>query len=260
RFKLLSDHVLRFNQVELDDHNVKRPSLARDTAIRFNLFHNLALVAFLENRRTKRQVQVATTHLLADPAFPDAKMLQTAILTSKLEELKAEALKAAAAGGGGGGGGGGGVSSAMSGTPTSRSHHQSHLPQQLIPTILAGDFNSLPDSSVTSFLKSGQVETCHFGGNDFGRFTRAESGYFYHSLGLSDSYESSLLPFTNATRRFQGTIDYLLYDPSALGLVGGFVLVAGSSSSTGVWVWVWVKLDNVVVFFLKNQDVKRELI
>ncbi|KAF9133765.1 Glucose-repressible alcohol dehydrogenase transcriptional effector [Mortierella sp. 14UC] len=211
RFKLINEHVLRFNQVELDDYNVKRPSMARDTAIRFNLFHNLAIVALFENKRTKRQVQVATTHLLADPAFPDAKMLQTAILTSKLEELKAEAMAK--------------LSSATSGSiaaaqlTSGNSSHNSPSAQH-IPTILAGDFNSLPDSSVVRFLKSGQVDTCHFGGNDFGRFTRAHSKHFYHRLGLADSYKSSILPFTNATRHFQGTIDYLLYDPSSLGLVG----------------------------------------
>ncbi|KAG0220814.1 Endonuclease/exonuclease/phosphatase [Mortierella sp. GBAus27b] len=208
RFKLLHEHVLRFNQVELDDHNTGRPSLARDTAIRFNLFHNLAIVALFENRKTKRQVQVATTHLLADPAFPDAKMLQTAILTSKLEELKAEAIEAATA------------AAATAAASPQQPRPASAVPPQHIPTILAGDFNSLPDSSVVSFLKTGQVETRHFGGNDFGRFTRAESKYFHHGLGLSDSYESSILPFTNATRKFQGTIDYMLYDPSALGLVG----------------------------------------
>ncbi|KAG0210347.1 Glucose-repressible alcohol dehydrogenase transcriptional effector [Mortierella sp. GBA30] len=205
RFKLLNEHVLRFNQVELDDNNVKRPSLARDTAIRFNLFHNLAIVALFENRRTKRQVQVATTHLLADPAFPDAKMLQTAILTSKLEELKEAAVKAATLATGAG----------ISGIGPESMH-----PPQHIPTILAGDFNSLPDSCVVQFLKTGRVDTCYFGGNDFGRFTRAQSKYFYHQLGLEDSYKSSILPFTNATRQFQGTIDYLLYDPSSLGRVG----------------------------------------
>ncbi|KAF9113530.1 Glucose-repressible alcohol dehydrogenase transcriptional effector [Mortierella sp. AM989] len=208
RFKLLNEHVLRFNQVELDDYNVMRPSMARDTAIRFNLFHNLAIVALFENRRTKRQVQVATTHLLADPAFPDAKMLQTAILTSKLEELKAEAVAIAAA------------ATMASSTALGTSQTQVHPPQQHIPTILAGDFNSLPDSSVVNFLKSGQVETSHFGENDFGRFTRADSKHFYHHLGLMDSYKSSILPFTNATRKFQGTIDYMLYDPSSLGLIG----------------------------------------
>ncbi|KAG9072577.1 Glucose-repressible alcohol dehydrogenase transcriptional effector [Linnemannia hyalina] len=217
RFKLINEHVLRFNQVELDDNNVKRPSMARDTAIRFNLFHNLAIVALFENKRTKRQVQVATTHLLADPAFPDAKMLQTAILTSKLEELKAEAMAKLSSG-----------STSFNGhhktTATSQAssgnNNNSSQSVQHIPTILAGDFNSLPDSSVVRFLKSGQVDTCHFGGNDFGRFTRAHSKYFYHRLGLADSYKSSILPFTNATRHFQGTIDYLLYDPSSLGLVG----------------------------------------
>ncbi|KAI7831182.1 Endonuclease/exonuclease/phosphatase [Gamsiella multidivaricata] len=227
RFKLLSDHVLRFNQVELDDCNVKRPSMARDTAIRFNLFHNLAVVAFFENRRTKRQIQVATTHLLADPAFPDAKMLQTAILTSKLEELKAEAVAsiptststpiaetAATA-----------TATATAMTEGSTAGMTPHPPNQSrakqhIPTILAGDLNSLPDSSVVNFLKTGQIDTCHFGGNDFGRFTRAGSKYFHHHLGLVDSYNSSILPFTNVTRKFQGTIDYLLYDPSSLGLVG----------------------------------------
>ncbi|CAO3573228.1 unnamed protein product [Mortierella alpina] len=212
RFKLLNEHVLRFNQVELDDNNVKRPSLARDTAIRFNLFHNLAIVALFENRRTKRQVQVATTHLLADPAFPDAKMLQTAILTSKLEELKeaamrtaSEAASTAAAT----------VEGGVSGAELASTHQSQH-----IPTILAGDFNSLPESSVVQFLKTGQVDTCYFGGNDFGRFTRAHSKHFYHHLGLDDSYKTSILPFTNATRQFQGTIDYLLYDPSSLGLIG----------------------------------------
>ncbi|KAG0262081.1 Glucose-repressible alcohol dehydrogenase transcriptional effector [Mortierella polycephala] len=206
RFKLLNEHVLRFNQVELDDYNVKRPSLARDTAIRFNLFHNLAIVALFENRRTKRLVQVATTHLLADPAFPDAKMLQTAILTSKLEELKEEALNA----------------TAMTAIPTTpqQTPTQPQPQQKHIPTILAGDFNSLPDSSVAHFLKMGQIETSHFGDNDFGRFTRADSKFFYHHLKLTDSYRSSALPFTNSTRQFQGTIDYLLYDPSSLGLVG----------------------------------------
>ncbi|KAF9153342.1 Glucose-repressible alcohol dehydrogenase transcriptional effector [Linnemannia schmuckeri] len=219
RFKLINEHVLRFNQVELDDYNVKRPSMARDTAIRFNLFHNLAIVALFENKRTKRQVQVATTHLLADPAFPDAKMLQTAILTSKLEELKAEAMAKLSSGSNSANGHHG---TTVTPQTTSGNNNNSNSSQsaQHIPTILAGDFNSLPDSSVVRFLKSGQVDTCHFGGNDFGRFTRAHSKYFYHRLGLADSYKSSSLPFTNATRHFQGTIDYLLYDPSSLGLVG----------------------------------------
>ncbi|KAF9579059.1 Glucose-repressible alcohol dehydrogenase transcriptional effector [Lunasporangiospora selenospora] len=207
RFKLVDKHVLRFNQVELDDSSEKRPSLARDTAIRFNLFHNLALVALLENRRTKRQVQVATTHLLADPTFPDAKMLQTAILTSKLEELRATALATL-------------LSNSAASTGANQHQHNQHPPQQHIPTILAGDFNSLPDSSVVEFLKTGQVETRHFGENDFGRYTRADNKYFNHSLGLVDSYGASELPFTNATRMFQGTIDYLFHDPSALSLVG----------------------------------------
>ncbi|KAG0040577.1 Glucose-repressible alcohol dehydrogenase transcriptional effector [Gryganskiella cystojenkinii] len=189
--------------------------MARDTAIRFNLFHNLAIVALFENKRTKRLVQVATTHLLADPAFPDAKMLQTAILTSKLEELKSQPSY--------------GTFTGSSPLTTSADIHNS-LPQSSsqtqqrshrnIPTILAGDFNSLPDSPVVQFLKSGQVDTCHFGKNDFGRFTRASDNSFHHHLGLADSYKSSALPFTNATRQFQGTIDYLLYDSLSLGLMG----------------------------------------
>ncbi|KAG0315518.1 Glucose-repressible alcohol dehydrogenase transcriptional effector [Dissophora globulifera] len=218
RFKLLNEHVLRFNQVELDDYNVKRASMARDTAIRFNLFHNLALVALFENRRTKRQVQVATTHLLADPAFPDAKMLQTAILTSRLEELKAEALAFSSRGAAATATA---ASTASGTTPHQHQHqHQQQQPQTHIPTILMGDFNSLPDSSVVNFLKTGKVATSQFGENDFGKFTRAESKHFYHHLGLVDSYKASILPFTNATRKFRGTIDYLLYDPSSLGLVG----------------------------------------
>ncbi|KAG0244789.1 Glucose-repressible alcohol dehydrogenase transcriptional effector [Actinomortierella wolfii] len=240
RFKLNDHHILRYNQTDLDDE--MRPSMARDTAIRFNLFHNLAIVALLENRRTHRLVQVATTHLLADPAYPDAKMLQSAILVSKLEELKAKAL----------------VEYGHCGYPATHTAHQhSHThhcyhpayyrpmarpdnkhtrtsssssssmpapfrpcPALDIPTIIAGDLNSLPHSSVISFLKTGRVETSHFGGYDFGRFTRRSHKYLHHSLELSDCYKDSTLPYTNITRNFEGTIDYMLFAKKSLSLIG----------------------------------------
>lgn len=231
--------------MELDDE--KRPSMARDTAIRFNLFHNLAIVALLENKRTHRLVQVATTHLLADPAYPDAKMLQSAILVSKLEEFKAKALAEY---------GHCGHPATHAARQHSHIHHCFHpayyrpmasypdskhsrtsasssstssgpsgqnfkpCPALDIPTIIAGDFNSLPHSSVINFLKTGRVETSHFGGYDFGRFTRKAHKYLHHSLELTDCYKDSTLPYTNITRNFEGTIDYMLFAKKSLCLVG----------------------------------------
>ncbi|KAF9166340.1 Glucose-repressible alcohol dehydrogenase transcriptional effector [Actinomortierella ambigua] len=244
RFELNDHHVLRYNQTDLDDE--KRPSMARDTAIRFNLFHNLAIVALLKNRRTHRLVQIATTHLLADPAYPDAKMLQSAILVSKLEELKAKALAVY---------GHCGHPVTHVARQHSHIHHCYHpanyrpmarvdnrqprpalssspmstattaptfkpCPALDIPTVIAGDFNSLPHSSVINFLKTGRVETSHFGGHDFGRFTRKPHKFLYHSLELADCYKDSTLPYTNVTRNFEGTIDYMLFAKKSLSLVG----------------------------------------
>ncbi|KAF9976387.1 Glucose-repressible alcohol dehydrogenase transcriptional effector [Actinomortierella ambigua] len=244
RFELADHHILRYNQTDLDEE--KRPSMARDTAIRFNLFHNLAIVALLENKRTHRLVQVATTHLLADPAYPDAKMLQSAILVSKLEEIKAKALTEY---------GHCGHPATHMARQHSHIHHCYHpayyrpmarmdnkqsraspssspaaaatvsqtfkpCPALDIPTVIAGDFNSLPHSSVINFLKTGRVETSHFGGYDFGRFTRKAHKYLHHSLELTDCYKDSTLPYTNVTRNFEGTIDYMLFAKKSLSLVG----------------------------------------
>ncbi|ORX89385.1 hypothetical protein K493DRAFT_358198 [Basidiobolus meristosporus CBS 931.73] len=86
RFELIKTHVIRYNETNLDDEH--RHSLARDTAIRFNMFNNLALVGIFRNRETQSKLCVANTHLLADPEYPDAKLLQAAILIDRLQKFK----------------------------------------------------------------------------------------------------------------------------------------------------------------------------
>ncbi|KAI9222635.1 Endonuclease/exonuclease/phosphatase [Blastocladiella britannica] len=89
-----------------------------------------------------------------------------------------------------------------------------------VPTVICGDFNSLPDSPVLQLLLAGWVPTEAFGGSQFGRFTCGER--YEHSLGLRTAYEVTSLPYTHRVPHFSGMIDHILYSagPGQLKLMG----------------------------------------
>ncbi|KAJ3374980.1 Glucose-repressible alcohol dehydrogenase transcriptional effector [Allomyces arbusculus] len=88
-------------------------------------------------------------------------------------------------------------------------------------TVIAGDLNSCPDSSVLEYLQSGIVPVSAFGGSDFGRFT-ASGTACTHALGpLNSAYAGTKLPYTHCRPHFRGIIDHILYTGDAgLRLVG----------------------------------------
>ncbi|KNE54987.1 hypothetical protein AMAG_00924 [Allomyces macrogynus ATCC 38327] len=88
-------------------------------------------------------------------------------------------------------------------------------------TVIAGDLNSCPDSSVLEYLQSGVVPVSAFGGSDFGRFT-ASGTACTHALGpLNSAYAGTKLPYTHCRPHFRGIIDHILYTGDAgLRLVG----------------------------------------
>ncbi|ORX96103.1 hypothetical protein K493DRAFT_21375 [Basidiobolus meristosporus CBS 931.73] len=174
RFELIKTHVIRYNETNLDDED--RHSLARDTAIRFNMFNNLALVGVFRNKETQSKLCVANTHLLADPEYQDAKLLQAAILIDRLQKIK-------------------------------------------YPTVICGDLNSLPTSSVLQYLVSGRAPSSVFSGHDFGRYSAHP---LRHQLRLRNAYTDKTSPkllYTNRNKNFRGVIDHILYTVHSLDLL-----------------------------------------
>lgn len=74
-----------------------------------------------------QEIVVCNTHMHWDPEFSDVKMIQTFLLTTELDRVIRQ----------------------MGRKPTD------------VPVILCGDYNSLPSSGVTEFVKEGKVELNH---------------------------------------------------------------------------------------------------
>ncbi|KAI9595685.1 Endonuclease/exonuclease/phosphatase [Syncephalis fuscata] len=197
RFKLGSISVIHYQESNLKEtieniDNAANPSTTsksnstqqRDLACRFNMHHNLAIIAKFCDQRTGRHLRVVNTHLLADPTYSDAKLLQVALLCEKLEQQDQYDLK-------------NGLSNSQ---PT--------------PTVLCGDWNSLPDSDVMAYLLRGRIGRQAFGGNNFGRFTRSRT--LRHRLQLACAYAAAgaKISATVRTPQFTGEIDRILYTSS----------------------------------------------
>jgi len=141
---------------------------------------NVAIVVVLRLKATGGLLMVANPHMAWEPQYADVKAIQTAMLMEELEQI--------------------GRGSA-------------------IPTLICGDFNSLPDSGVYSFLSTGSLpkDSPDFGGREYGPYTKHGA---YHRFGLSSAYSAiGELPFTNYTGNFQGTIDYIWSTTSSLALL-----------------------------------------
>ena len=88
-----------------------------------------------------------------------------------------------------------------------------------IPLIIAGDFNSVPDSGVYELLANGNVASDHpdFMSHVYGNYT---SEGLRHNLGLKNAYSSlGDVLLTNHTPSFSGAIDYIWYSANSLSVV-----------------------------------------
>ena len=208
-----------------------------------------------------RHVLIANAHLHWDPEFCDIKLVQTIILMNAIhkmrlaatanspDELKedAEHLKKQC--------GNGEKKSlfcdadfdikVLEQLPIAAL--QNEMPDQ-IPVIVAGDFNSLPDSGVLEFVSNGSVNVNHSDFLGYGwaehfqnlrshrdTITRAERNNvdskqimqakkhrILHCLDLNSAYGNfhDETPFSNFTYGFKGMIDYIFYSKHLLHLTG----------------------------------------
>lgn len=209
RFSLVKKYEVEFNKAAQSLTEAVVPSAQKKAALSRLLKDNVALIVVLEAKDTnhgvdasapgKRQLLcVANTHINANPDLKDVKLWQVHTLLKGLEKIAASAD---------------------------------------IPMLVCGDFNSIPASAPHALLATGKVEPSHpdLTTDPLGILRPASK--LCHQLPLVSAYSSfarmagvgqgeyqrrRMDPatneplFTNCTRDFLGTLDYIFYTADSL--------------------------------------------
>jgi CCR4-NOT transcription complex subunit 6 len=208
RFTLVEKHLIEFQQIAM-----QRPDLRKteDVFNRVMVKDNIAIVTLLESKESPNsRILVANAHLHWDPTHKDVKLVQTAMLMEEITKLTVSYTAPPSQGGGRGAGPNIKVDRDMTALAAKSG----------LPIIVAGDFNSLPNSGVYEFLGRGSVPQDHsdFGTYQYGPYT---SEGLSHKLSLKSSYSHiGELDFTNLTPTFKGVIDYVWYGTTTLTVTG----------------------------------------
>lgn len=139
-----------------------------DLVNRYGKKDNISLITVLECLATKQILIVVNVHLYWDPEYKDIKFVQSIILLEELEKI-------------------------------SRSYKNPDI-------VLMGDFNSLTDSSVYSFITKKVYNDSDLKFANYGLSFLPKN-----NLDFYDSYLNEDNDFTNFTPTFKGVIDYIFY-------------------------------------------------
>ncbi|KAI8577796.1 hypothetical protein K450DRAFT_250045 [Umbelopsis ramanniana AG] len=189
KFNLIEQQVLEYNQSSLKRDDFKKTA---DIYNRVMTKDNIAVMLMLENKHTHARILVVNTHLHWDPSFADVKLVQIGLLMEEAIKFAERHLQP---------------------TPESSPEAPVYESATQLPTIICGDFNSVPSSGVYEFLSRGSVKQDHedFGNHAYGAYTTEG---LTHDLNLRSAYSSlNELPFTNYTPGYKGVLDYIF--PSA---------------------------------------------
>lgn len=201
KFALIEKQLIEFNQIALQRPDFKK---TEDMFNRVMTKDNIAVVALLENRESGSRVIVANVHIHWDPEFKDVKLVQVAMLMDELEKIGARFAKFPP------------KLDVAEGFPAAPRYSDGTK----IPTLVCGDFNSVPDSGVYDYLSRAAIEPDHadFMSHVYGNYTAEGLG---HKLALKSAYSNvGELPFTNYTPNFEGVIDYVWYTTNSLAVTG----------------------------------------
>eukprot|EP00249_Psilotum_nudum_P020176 c27589_g1_i1 orf=780-2651(-) len=210
RFSLVKKYEVEFNKAAQSLTEALLPSAQKKAALSRLLKDNVALIVVLEAKDSvsgegppapgKRQLLcVANTHIHANPELKDVKLWQVHTLLKGLEKIAASAD---------------------------------------IPMLVCGDFNSVPNSAPHSLLSSGRVDPSHpeLAFDPLGILRPASK--LCHQLPLVSAYSAFAKMaggnsgleqqrqridlttneplFTNCTRDFLGTLDYIFFTADSL--------------------------------------------
>lgn len=201
KYQLIEKQLVEFNQIAL-----QRPDFKKSEAMynRVMTKDNIAVIALLESKASGSRVVVANVHTHWDPQFRDVKLVQVAMLMDEVEKAGNRFAKLPPK-----------LSVAEGYPPAPKYTHGNQ-----IPTIVCGDFNSVPETGVYDFLANGAVPGDHedFMDHVYGNYTAQG---LQHSYKLESSYAPiGELSFTNYTPGYEGGIDYIFYTKNTLNVTG----------------------------------------
>mmetsp|Transcript_13036 Transcript_13036/g.39493 ORF Transcript_13036/g.39493 Transcript_13036/m.39493 type:complete len:591 (+) Transcript_13036:158-1930(+) len=214
KFSLVKKYEVEFNKAALSLSDSIAPE-QKKTALNRLLKDNVALIAVLEaldpqlpdappaGAAPRRQlICIANTHIHANPELNDVKLWQVHTLVKGLEKIAASAD---------------------------------------IPMLVAGDFNSTPGSAAHSLLVKHKVDASHAELSQDPLGILRPASKLQHALPLASAYAAlgaspqqrgdppevtrqrrrcdakhNEPKFTNVTRDFKGTLDYILYTSDSL--------------------------------------------
>jgi CCR4-NOT transcription complex subunit 6 len=170
------------------------------------------------------KIMVVNTHIHWDPEYSDVKLMQVQILLEKLEDAMVSVSNRSASERAGGG----------RGRPLPNNTILQATKE--IPLLIAGDFNSIPESGVYKLMSERSVDGSHpdFQNFSYGKYTTQG---MKHSLNLGSSYNDIVgePSFTNYT----GTVKYYHYHDHLRPLSLMFALFCCVGDFVGVLDYVW---------------------
>lgn len=262
RFSLVKDYLIEFNQIAM-----ATAEGSEDMLNRVMTKDNIGLAALLEVKQdddettdhlasqnnksptskdstqtnssssgssspvnNKQLILICTAHIHWDPDYCDVKLIQTLMFTNEIKLIIEQAMKefrphqfAALTSGG----------------------QNSIDCSQTIPVVICADLNSLPESGVIEYLRTGRIHANHTDFKDLGYDaclqkinTSDKPSELSHNLKLDSAYDKEIMPYTNYTYDFKGMIDYIFYSRNLLRTLG----FLGALDSE------WIKANRIVGF------------
>jgi len=196
RFKRVDKQVIDFDRMSVQEirNNFPDSSQEAEKSVQRLSKGNVALVVILEDLHIKTThssqatgpsgghvLVVVNTHILCDPTAADVKLWQSHLLVQHLNQMNLD-----------------------------------HMPM-----LIAGDFNSTPESAVYEYLRRGSVRGDHedLHHDPCGLLSKLNLS---HRLCLATAYETCNgreATYTNYTEDFKGTLDYIWFSPDALAVL-----------------------------------------
>lgn len=200
RFGLHKEKFIDYSQLA-----IANAEGADDMINRVQTKDNIGIVCCLDIKEPSHgtrhnKLVVLNTHINWDPEYSDVKLIQNIMFMNEVETFVKE----------------------IKGSYN-------------IPMVVAGDFNSTPDSAVIEFLIKSQISTEHheFHGLKYHGFLKKANGeclgnkngskHFKHGFKLKSCYSEDLmekLKYTNYTYDFKGILDHIMHSKDSLRTVG----------------------------------------
>jgi CCR4-NOT transcription complex subunit 6 len=227
RFALVKDYLIEFNQIAM-----ATAEGSEDMLNRVMTKDNIGLAALLEVKQdgdgaaaasgdskspnsakdqanaspvNKQLLLVSTAHIHWDPDYCDVKLIQTLMFTNEIKLIIEQATRE------------------FRSTPSPQPIDCSST----IPVVVCADLNSLPESGVIEYLRTGRILANHVDFKDLGYDsclqkinTSDKPSELSHNLKLDCAYDKEIMPYTNYTYDFKGMIDYIFYSRNLMRTVG----------------------------------------